>query len=70
MSFPWSAPHCHIHCIWEPLSYTVVKVLCSFVEMVFVFLFLVVVQEQFLKGEMSSIFINISLCKTPKYHCY
>ena len=29
-----------------------------------------VVQEQFLKGETSSIFINISLCKMPKYHCY
>lgn len=52
------------------LAYTVLKVIYSFVEMVFVFSFLFVVQEQFLKGEMTSIFINISLCKTPKYRCY
>lgn len=65
MSFPWSAPHRHIHCIWEPLAYTVLKVIYSFVEMVFVFLFLFVVQEQFWKGD-DYIFINISLCKNSQ----
>ena len=64
MYLPWSVPHRDIHCIWEPLSYSVAKVIYSFVEMVFVFLFLFVIQEQFLKGERSSIF-SISLFRAP-----
>lgn len=61
LSFTASGSLCYI--LWF-------KGIYSFVEMVFVFLFLIlcVVQEEFLKGERGSIF-SVSQFKTLKYHC-